>query len=100
MSLVKVHWNKGRIVSEETRRKMSEAQKVQRIKVLKGYGVSITLNDNHILLKDGKNPFSGEQDREFWLVTKIPYDKIIISGKGYNQQRLSNCYRRRTSMLF
>ena len=83
MSLVKVHWNKGRIVSEETRRKLSEAQKVQRIKVLKGYGVSISLKDNQILLKDGKNPFSGEQDKEAWFVSKIPYDKIIISGKGY-----------------
>ena len=42
----------GKTLTEETRRKLSEAQKVQRIKVLKGYGVSITLKDNQILLKD------------------------------------------------
>ena len=83
MSLASVHWNKGRKHSEETRRKLSEALKVQRIKVLKGYGVSITLKDNQILLKDGRNPFSEEQDKESWFVSKIPYDKIIISGKGY-----------------
>ena len=83
MSLVKVHWNKGRKHSEETRRKLSEAHKTQHIKILKGYGVSISLKDNQILLKDGKNPFSGEQDKEAWFVSKIPYDKIIISGKGY-----------------
>ena len=83
MSLASVHWNKGRTASEETRRKLSEAQKVQRIKVLKGYGVSITLKDNQILLKDGKSIFKEEQDKEAWFVSKIPYDKIIISGKGY-----------------
>ena len=98
MSLVKVHWNKGRIASEETRRKLSEAQKgkkhsektrrklseakkgktfseehrnklselhkIQRIKVLKGYGVSITLKDSQVLLKDGKSHFSREQEKE------------------------------------
>ena len=90
----------GKYHSEVTRRKISEAHKTQRIKVLKGYGVSITLKDNQVLLKDGKSIFKEEQDKEAWFVSKIPYDKIIISGKGYNQQRLSNCYRRRTSMLF
>ena len=83
MSLVKVHWNKGRKHSEETRRKLSEAHKTQHIKILKGYGVSISLKDNQILLKDGKSPFNEEQDKEVWFVSKIPYDKIIISGKGY-----------------
>ncbi len=73
----------GKTLTEETRRKLSEAQKVQRIKVLKGYGVSITLKDNQVLLKDGKSPFNEEQDKEAWFVSKIPYDKIIISGKGY-----------------
>ena len=93
MSLVSVHGNKGSKLSEEhkrrmsevkksekhpmygkthteeTKRKMSELRKIQRIKVLKGYGVSITLEDNQVLLKDGRNPFSGEQDKESWFVS-------------------------------
>ncbi|NMJ86920.1 MAG: CRISPR-associated endonuclease Cas1, partial [Thaumarchaeota archaeon] len=74
---------KGRTFSEESKRKMSEAQKTQHVKILKGYGVSITLKDNQILLKDGKGISNEEQEKEAWFVTKIPYDKIIISGKGY-----------------
>ncbi|NMJ87375.1 MAG: hypothetical protein EX285_06000, partial [Thaumarchaeota archaeon] len=74
---------KGRKLSDETRRKTSEAHKTQNVKVLKGYGVSITLKDHQVILKDGKSPFNEEQDKEAWFVTKIPYDKIIISGKGY-----------------
>ncbi len=73
----------GKTHTEETKRKMSELRKIQRIKVLQGYGVSITLKDNQVLLKDGKSPFNEEQDKEAWFVSKIPYDKIIISGKGY-----------------
>ena len=53
------------------------------VKVLKDYGVSITLKDNQILLNDSNSPFSEEQGKEFWFVSKIPYDKIIISGKDY-----------------
>jgi len=58
MSLIKVHWNKGRKLSDETRRKTSEAHKTQNVKVLKGYGVRITLKDNQILLNDDKSPFN------------------------------------------
>ena len=96
----RVHGLKCRKQSEEWKRKIGEAHKTQYIKILKGYGVSMTLKDNQILLKDGKSHFSREQEKEAWFVTKIPYDKIIISGKGYNQQRLSNSCQRRTSMLF
>ena len=83
MSLIKVHGNKYRTFSEERRRKLSEAHKIQNVKVLNDYSVSITLKDNQILLNYGKSPFDEEQDKEAWFVTKIPYDKIIISGKGY-----------------
>ena len=53
------------------------------IKFLKGYGVSIHLRDHRIILKDGKNPFTGECEKEEWFVTQLPYEKIVISGKGY-----------------
>ena len=44
--------------------KRSDAHKIQNVKVLKGYGVSMTLKDNQILLKDGKSHFSREQEKE------------------------------------
>jgi len=53
------------------------------IKFLKGYGVSINLKDHRIILKDGQNPFTGEREKEEWFVTQLPYEKIVISGKGY-----------------
>tara|TARA_Y100000780_G_C13331479_1_gene281593 strand:- start:115 stop:255 length:141 start_codon:yes stop_codon:yes gene_type:complete len=33
------------------------------VKFLRGYGVSINLKDNKIILKDGTSPFSGEQEK-------------------------------------
>lgn len=53
------------------------------VKLLKGYGVSINLKDNRICLKGGRDPFTGEHEVEEWFVTQIPYERIIISGKGY-----------------
>ena len=53
------------------------------VKLLKGYGVSINLKDNKICLKGGRDPFSGEQESEDWFVTQIPYERIVVSGKGY-----------------
>jgi CRISP-associated protein Cas1 len=53
------------------------------VKVLRGYGVSIKLKDNRIVLQDGYDFFTKAQEKEEWFVTKIPYEKIVISGKGY-----------------
>lgn len=53
------------------------------VKLLKGYGVSINLKDNRICLKGGRDPFTGEQECEEWFVSQIPYERIVISGKGY-----------------
>jgi len=53
------------------------------IKLLRGYGVSINIKDNKIILKNGSHDITGKQEKEEWFVTKIPYEKIIISGKGY-----------------
>lgn len=53
------------------------------VKLLKGYGVSINLKDNRLCLKGGRDPFTGGQDTEEWFVSQIPYERIVISGKGY-----------------
>lgn len=52
------------------------------VKLLRGYGVSINLKDNHLVLKNGQNDITGISDKEEWFVSKIPYEKIVISGKG------------------
>lgn len=53
------------------------------IKFLRGYGVSISLKDHHVIFKDGQNDITGISEKEKWFVSKIPYEKIVISGKGY-----------------
>lgn len=34
-------------------------------------------------MKNGKNPFSEKQEQEEWFVSRMPYEKIVISGRGY-----------------
>jgi len=53
------------------------------IKLLRGYGVSVSIKENKIILKNGSHDITGKQEKEEWFVTKIPYEKIVISGKGY-----------------
>jgi CRISP-associated protein Cas1 len=53
------------------------------VKVLRGYASSITLKANKVCLKDGRDPFTGLQEIEAWFVTQIPYERIVIAGKGY-----------------
>jgi CRISPR-associated protein Cas1 len=50
---------------------------------LRGYGVSISLKANRVYLKDGTDPFTGLAEKEEWFVTQIPYERIVIAGKGY-----------------
>jgi len=52
------------------------------IKFLKGYGHSISVKDSKIILKDCHDPFS-EPIIEEWYPNKMPYEKIVLSGKGY-----------------
>jgi len=53
------------------------------VKLLRGYGISINVKDNHLILKNGQHDITGISDKEEWFVSKIPYEKIVISGKGY-----------------
>jgi len=52
------------------------------VKFLKGYGHSISVKDSKIILKDCHDPFSEPQIEE-WFVNNMPYEKIVLSGKGY-----------------
>lgn len=52
------------------------------VKFLKGFGHSISVKDSKIVLKDCHDPFSEPQTEE-WLVKNMPYEKIVLSGKGY-----------------
>lgn len=52
------------------------------IKFLKGYGHSISVKDSKIILKNCADPFS-PPNIEQWSVNRMPYSKIVLSGKGY-----------------
>src|SRR5437867_1832076 len=52
-------------------------------KLLRGYGASISLKSNKVFLKGGRDIFTGHQEIEEWFVTQIPYERIVIAGKGY-----------------
>ena len=53
------------------------------VKLLRGYGVSISLKNSKIILKNGTHDVTGESEKEEWFVNRMPYEKIVISGKGY-----------------
>ncbi len=61
-------------------------QSVQRnhynVKFLKGYGHSISVKDSKLILKNCADPFS-PPEIESWHPNRIPYEKIILSGKGF-----------------
>ena len=52
------------------------------IKFLKGYGFSISVKDSKIVLKNCYDPFSKPEVEE-WFARNMPYEKIVVSGKGY-----------------
>ena len=52
------------------------------VKFLKGYGFSVSVKNSKIVLKNCYNPFSKPEVEE-WFVRNMPYEKIIVSGKGY-----------------
>ena len=52
------------------------------VKFLKGYNHSISMNHSKIILNDNHDPFS-KLTTEEWFVKNMPYEKIVLSGKGY-----------------
>ena len=52
------------------------------IKFLSGYGFSVKVKDSKIILKNTSDPFK-ESEVEEWYVKNMPYEKIVLSGKGY-----------------
>ena len=52
------------------------------VKFLKGYGHSISVKNSKIILKNCHDPFS-EPSTEEWFIKNMPYERIILQGKGY-----------------
>jgi CRISPR-associated protein Cas1 len=52
------------------------------VKFLTGYGFSISVKDSKIILKNNADPFA-EPEIEKWFVSNMPYEKIVMQGKGY-----------------
>ncbi len=69
-------WDKGDMT-------LKGRQNHYNVKFLSGYGLSVSLKDNKIILKNGTYPYSDIQEQEEWFITQLPYEKIVISGKGY-----------------
>jgi len=44
------------------------------VKFLKGYGFSVSVKDNKIVLKNSYDPFK-ESEVESWYVKNMPYEK-------------------------
>ena len=61
---------------------LKEKRNHYNVKFLKGYGHSISVKESKIILKDCHDPFS-TPDIEEWAPNRMPYSKIILSGKGY-----------------
>jgi len=53
-----------------------------RVKLLRGYGMGITLKDNQIILKNGKHFYEKEHEIESYFPSRFPYERIVISGRG------------------
>ena len=52
------------------------------VKFLKGYGFSVSVKDNKLVLKNNYDPFKKSESEE-WFINNLPYEKIVLSGKGY-----------------
>ena len=57
-------------------------QQYSHVKFLKGYGFSISVKNSKLILKNCYDPFS-QPEIEEWFVKDMPYDRIVLQGKGY-----------------
>ena len=55
---------------------------LHRVKLLRGYGLSITTKDNQIILKNGKHIYENEHEIESFFLSDKRYDRLVISGHG------------------
>jgi|SRR6185312_1633056 len=53
------------------------------IKYLRGYGSQISVKNQRIILKNGVDVFSEEQEIEEYVPTGIPYSRIVLGKDGY-----------------
>ncbi len=53
-----------------------------RVKLLRGYGMGITLKDNQIVLKNGKHFYEKEHEIESHFPSRFPYERLVVSGRG------------------
>jgi CRISPR-associated protein Cas1 len=52
------------------------------VKLLRGYGVSINLKDNKMILKNGQNDITGKLEKEEWFVNKCLVRKSVSEKKN------------------
>src|SRR5438445_9529147 len=53
------------------------------IKYLHGYGSQISLKNQRIVLKNGIDVFSEEQEVEEYVPTGVPYSRLVLGKDGY-----------------
>lgn len=54
------------------------------IKVLSGYGYSISVKNQRIVLKNGTDVFTEKPETEEYIPTAVPYSRLVLVGKnGY-----------------
>ena len=59
-----------------------QSDTTHRVKLLRGYGMGITLKDNQIVLKNGKHFYEKEHEIESYVPSRFHYERIVISGRG------------------
>jgi CRISP-associated protein Cas1 len=53
------------------------------IKYLRGFSLALRMDDKRVLLRNGTDLLTSKHEDETWFVNQLPYERIIISGKGF-----------------